>query len=196
MLTFNVAASFAPALCVGVNRSTIVQLDPLASTKPFEQVPDEVFTKSAEFAPLMLKYGLPNVKLPVPVHAGILDVEQLLTDTASAADVVEVPCLPNANVGGCAQLALLPVCPLFGHRIAVALPLPLEEIMLMLRLAVALCTGEVESVTFTVNDEVPAAVGVPLICPELPRVSPAGRVPELTDQLYGVVPPLAASEAA
>ena len=70
-----------------------------------------------------------------------------------------------------------------------------EAEMVILRLAVALCAGEVESLIFTVNDEVPAAVGVPLICPELPRVSPAGRVPELTDQLYGVVPPLAASEA-
>ena len=70
-----------------------------------------------------------------------------------------------------------------------------EAAMVIVRLAVALCTGEVESLTFTVNDEVPAAVGVPLICPELPRVSPAGREPELSDQLYGVVPPLAASEA-
>ena len=71
----------------------------------------------------------------------------------------------------------------------------MEAEMVILRLAVALCTGEVESLTFTVNDEVPAVVGVPLICPELPRVRPAGREPELSDQLYGVAPPLAASKA-
>ena len=52
-----------------------------------------------------------------------------------------------------------------------------------------------ESLTFTVKEEVPAVVGVPLICPELLKVRPAGREPELSDQLYGVVPPLAASEA-
>jgi hypothetical protein len=63
----------------------------------------------------------------------------------------------------------------------------------MLRLVEALCAGELESVTFTVNDDVPAAVGVPLICPELLNVNPAGKVPEEIDQLYGVFPPLAAN---
>ena len=65
----------------------------------------------------------------------------------------------------------------------------------MLRFAAALCAGELESVTFTVNEAVPAVVGVPLICPELLKVRPAGREPELSDQLYGVVPPLAANAA-
>jgi hypothetical protein len=41
---------------------------------------------------------------------------------------------------------------------------------------------------------VPAAVGVPAIAPELAvKDNPAGRVPELIDQVYGVVPPVAAS---
>ena len=65
----------------------------------------------------------------------------------------------------------------------------------MLKFAVALCAGELESVTFTVNDAVPAAVGVPLICPALLSVNPAGNEPEEIDQLYGVVPPLAAKDA-
>jgi hypothetical protein len=68
-------------------------------------------------------------------------------------------------------------------------------VMAILRFAVALCAGVLESVTFTVNEEVPAVVGVPLICPELLSVKPAGKLPELTDQLYGVLPPLAASDA-
>lgn len=59
----------------------------------------------------------------------------------------------------------------------------------------ALCAGELESVTLTVNEYVPAVVGVPLIWPELLNVNPAGKLPELIDQLYGVVPPLAASVA-
>ena len=33
----------------------------------------------------------------------------------------------------------------------------------ILRLAVAVCAGELESATFTVNEDVPAVVGVPLI---------------------------------
>jgi len=57
----------------------------------------------------------------------------------------------------------------------------------------ALCVGELESVTPTVNDELPAAVGVPVICPKPFSVKPCGNEPEPTDQEYGAVPPLAAS---
>jgi multidrug efflux pump subunit AcrA (membrane-fusion protein) len=49
------------------------------------------------------------------------------------------------------------------------------------------------SVAWTVTLNVPAAVGVPLNTPA-EKVSPAGSVdPGATDQLYGVVPPEAAS---
>ena len=58
-----------------------------------------------------------------------------------------------------------------------------ERAIVMLRFAVALCAGELESVTCTVNENVPALVGKPLICPELLRLKPVGREPELTDQL-------------
>src|SRR5262245_66570789 len=52
------------------------------------------------------------------------------------------------------------------------------------------------AVTRTVKLAVPAAVGVPLICPEAwVRVRPAGSVPLASDQLYGGVPPVAASVA-
>ena len=37
--------------------------------------------------------------------------------------------------------------------------------------------------------EVPAVVGMPLIAEPL-RVSPAGKLPWMIDQLYGVVPPV------
>ena len=48
------------------------------------------------------------------------------------------------------------------------------------------------SVTRTVKFDVPYAVGVPEIVPdELPRERPAGSEPEITDQLYGVTPPVA-----
>ena len=71
-----------------------------------------------------------------------------------------------------------------------------EAVTLILRLAAMLCAGELESIRLTVNENVPAAVGVPLICPELLSAKPAGREPELTDQLYGVWPPVAASVVA
>lgn len=52
------------------------------------------------------------------------------------------------------------------------------------------------SVTLTVNEDVPDAVGVPEIAPvEAFSVSPAGSEPLLTDHEYGVVPPLACSVA-
>jgi len=40
-----------------------------------------------------------------------------------------------------------------------------------------------DSTTFTVNVELPLAVGVPDNTPPLESVSPAGRLPEDTDQL-------------
>jgi len=47
--------------------------------------------------------------------------------------------------------------------------------------------------TRIVKMEVPVAVGVPLRTPNGDKLRPAGSVPEDTDQLYGVVPPVAAS---
>ena len=50
------------------------------------------------------------------------------------------------------------------------------------------------SVTFTVKLEEPAVVGVPEITPPELIVRPAGRLPELVVQLYGVAPPVAAKD--
>jgi hypothetical protein len=62
----------------------------------------------------------------------------------------------------------------------------------ILRFAVAVAAGELESFTCTVKAEVPACVGVPEIRPEPEMVSPTGKLPFITDQLYGPVPPVAA----
>jgi hypothetical protein len=49
------------------------------------------------------------------------------------------------------------------------------------------------SVTLAVKLEVPPVVGVPVIAPvEATRESPAGRLPEASDHVSGVVPPVAA----
>jgi hypothetical protein len=56
----------------------------------------------------------------------------------------------------------------------------------------AVCAGLEESVMVAVKLKVPFAVGVPEITPVLAaRLSPAGRLPEVIDQVYGVVPPVA-----
>ena len=62
--------------------------------------------------------------------------------------------------------------------------------MVMLKALVAVCTGLLESVTWTVKLKVPAAVGVPEMTPLLLSVNPVGSVPLAIDQVYGEVPPL------
>jgi hypothetical protein len=53
------------------------------------------------------------------------------------------------------------------------------------------------SLTCTVNDAVAAVVGMPEITPvDATRLSPAGRLPALTLQLYGAFPPLACNVVA
>jgi hypothetical protein len=58
------------------------------------------------------------------------------------------------------------------------------------------CTGLLESVSLKVSEVALAvAVGVPVIAPvEVLRVSPAGSVPLVSDQVKGVVPPVAVRE--
>jgi len=48
--------------------------------------------------------------------------------------------------------------------------------------------------TWTVKLDGPAEVGVPLIAPPELKLRPDGRLPDVTDQLYGVVPPEAESD--
>ena len=61
----------------------------------------------------------------------------------------------------------------------------------MLRALVAVAARA--SCACTVNVTVPVAVGVPLMTPAALSVSPAGNAPADTDQVYGVLPPVAAS---
>jgi len=64
----------------------------------------------------------------------------------------------------------------------------------MLKFAFAVCGGELESLTCTVNAVLPEDEGIPEIAPELAfNESPAGNEPLEIDQPYGVVPPVAAS---
>lgn len=60
---------------------------------------------------------------------------------------------------------------------------------------VLLCAvGAVESVNLTLNLYIPVALGVPEICPvDASRLKPVGKDPAPALQVYGVLPPLAAS---
>ncbi len=62
---------------------------------------------------------------------------------------------------------------------------------------VSVCVGVPPSVTFAVNGNEPAAVGVPDTTPDAgSRLKPGGSDPESSDQAYGGVPPVAASVCA
>jgi len=74
--------------------------------------------------------------------------------------------------------------------------LSVGALMVMLRLAVAVLLGLSESVTVTVKLIGPTfgPVGVPVIAPVAAlRVSPAGKLPVVTDHESGVMPPAAAN---
>ena len=55
LLTVRVATSFVPADWLGVNLKIMVQLEPLATSRPLEHVPKPVLAKSAVFAPVIVK---------------------------------------------------------------------------------------------------------------------------------------------
>ncbi len=62
--------------------------------------------------------------------------------------------------------------------------------IVMVWACVAVKLGCVESTTITVKSKVPAAVGVPVIAPVAGSiVRPGGKVPAVTDQVNGGVPP-------
>ena len=70
------------------------------------------------------------------------------------------------------------------------------EVTLMLKPLLAVAAGLAESVARTVKLKVPLAVGVPVMAPVAAfKLSPAGSEPLVIDQVYGAVPPLAASVA-
>ena len=65
--------------------------------------------------------------------------------------------------------------------------------MVMLKDCDSVAGGVAPSATCTVNWEVPEPLGVPAIAPFVPRLRPAGRVPEAIVNFSGVTPPVTAS---
>jgi len=62
-------------------------------------------------------------------------------------------------------------------------PVPVAQVTEMDNAFVALCCGELLSTTLTVKLDIPAVVGVPLIIPEVVRLSPIGRLPLAIDHV-------------
>jgi len=84
----------------------------------------------------------------------------------------------------------MPVCKLCPQVVVVT-----DEFTVRLRVADMVWAGVPESETLKVSDVALAvAVGVPVIAPvDWLSESPAGSMPLVSDQVYGVAPPVAAS---
>ena len=65
--------------------------------------------------------------------------------------------------------------------------------ILITRASVAVAGTTSESVTPTVNENVPADSGTPVIAPYASRLRPVGREPVSTVHEYGATPPVAPS---
>ena len=64
------------------------------------------------------------------------------------------------------------------------------DVIVMLSVACAVCTGLLESVTCTLKLIVPIPVGVPEITPPVESANPPGKFdPDTSVQLYGALPP-------
>ena len=73
---------------------------------------------------------------------------------------------------------------------------PLAPLIVMLSCWRVVCWGELESVTLTVNGDVPAVVGMPVIAPVLGlSVAHVGSEPLVMLKVYGDVPPAATTKA-
>ena len=80
--------------------------------------------------------------------------------------------------------------PLGSVEVAMVSVPPVDAALIFsVRLSVAVAPAA--SFTCAVNVDVPAAVGVPEIMPVAERFKPAGSVPLVMLQVYGLVPPLA-----
>ena len=64
-------------------------------------------------------------------------------------------------------------------------------LVVTVRIYVCVAVAKELSVTRTAKVETPVVVGVPVTAPDADSVSPAGRVPEMIDQVYGELPPVA-----
>src|SRR5215475_12382785 len=89
--------------------------------------------------------------------------------------VLEVKRTPSSRDGP-APVSVVPGVAVFGQMVQGQVGGSGAELIVMLSVACAVCTGLLESVTCTVKLVVPVAVGVHEIAPPVERLSPAGKL--------------------
>jgi hypothetical protein len=176
-------------------------------------------TTVAESVAPELAAAMVNVRLAVAVCAGLPESVTLNVSCVALAAVVGVPViapldesesplgkapLVRVHVYGlvppvATRLTLYeaPTWPFGNEDVAIDRAAGPEATTVRLKTTDLVCAGVLESVTVNVKDgSLAGAVGVPVIAPELAfRVRPLGKEPEASDQMYGVLPPVAVSVA-
>ena len=135
-----------------------------------------------------------TVKLEVPAVVGVPLIVPLPLKASPAGKLPEDTLhvmVPTPPLDARATLYVVPTKPLAREVVVIAS----LALIVMLSDWFAVWGGVSESAAVTVNLLVPAVVGVPEISPEVLKVNPPGKLPEVTVQLMVPVPPEAVSEA-
>src|SRR5271170_654621 len=148
-----------------------------------------------------------TVKVEVPCDRGVPEICPRVITVGGVPEVVVIVC--SVNPGGSEPLSRLQVSggiPPF-ELIDVLYATPTNPwgsdvvtmemggagAMVILNNSVSVAGGIAASATCSVNDDVPEPLGVPAITPFVPRLNPAGRLPEAMVNTSGVTPPVTAS---
>jgi len=148
-----------------------------------------------------------TVKVEVPGDKGVPEICPSVITVGGDPEVVVIVC--SVNPGGSEPLNKLQVSggiPPFELIEAlyatptdpccsdvVTMEMGCAGVIVILNNSVSVAGGIAASATCTVNDDVPELLGVPAITPFVPRLNPAGRLPEATVNTSGVTPPVTAS---
>ena len=130
------------------------------------------------------------LKLDVPGLVGVPDITpvELFSDRPEGRDVTD------HVYGGIPPVACsVPLNGLFTVTLLCVIPVIVSAFITVIDSA-CVSVALLKSLTWTVNDDVPAVVGVPLIAPPLFIVNPAGSEPGESCQIKGAVPPATASD--
>src|SRR5580658_1075507 len=148
-----------------------------------------------------------TVKVEVPCDKGVPEICPSVITVGGVPEVVVIVCSvnPGGNVplnklhvsGGIPPFELIdalyatPTNPCGSD--VVTMEMGCAGVIVILNNSLSVAGGIALSATCTVNDDVPELLGVPAITPFVPRLNPAGRLPEATVKTSGVTPPVTAS---
>ena len=207
------AFNFKPAGSVPEVNCQVYGVTPPLAVRVVEQA--VVATQLRETAGAVTSWGMiVSAKVAEAVCCGVPESVTLNVSDVAVTGDVGVPLISPVEVFSVSPVGNVPTvnCQVSGAVPPVAatlceygvptMPLGSATVVIICRAAieivtvvVAVCCGTPESVTLNVNGvAVSAAVGVPLMAPvEVFSVKPAGSVPEVNCQVYGLIPPVAVS---